>query len=89
MRQGDWKPVWRTPLPGSVELYNLAADPSEKTNVAEAHPDKVAALKRRCNELAAAMVKPFLLVTEFNAMRVRLAMPPALPGEELQFHHEP
>lgn len=89
VRQGDWKLVWRTPLPESVELYNLAQDPSEKTNLAGAHPDKVAALKRRCNELAAVMAKPLFLVTEFNSVRSRLAMPPALPGEELQFHHEP
>ena len=44
LRQGDWKLVWRTPLPQAVELYNLAKDPSEKDNVAAANPEKVADL---------------------------------------------
>lgn len=34
MRQGDWKVIWRTMLPSSVELYNIAADPSESKNLA-------------------------------------------------------
>ena len=29
LRQGDWKLIWRTLLPSSVDLYNLAQDPSE------------------------------------------------------------
>jgi len=55
VRQGDWKLVWQTLLPGSVELFNLADDPSEKTNLAEKNSDKVNALqagsetwRRRC-----------------------------------------
>ena len=35
VRRGDWKLVWRTPLPSALELYNIARDPYEKTNVAE------------------------------------------------------
>lgn len=85
LRQGDWKLVWRTPLPAAVELYNIAGDPSESKNVATDHPDRVAALQRRVNELASAMVKPLFLQTEFDAMRKRFAMPPALPGEEFEF----
>ena len=83
VRQGDWKLIWRTPLPAAVELYNIAQDPYEKNNVAAANPDKVAALQKRANELAATMVKPLLLTTEFNALRARLKLPPALPDEEL------
>jgi arylsulfatase A-like enzyme len=41
VRQGDWKLIWRTMLPTSVDLYNLADDPYEKNNLAAAHPDKV------------------------------------------------
>jgi arylsulfatase A-like enzyme len=85
LRQGDWKLVWRTPLPAAVELYNIAEDPAESRNVAADHPDRVAVLQRRANELAAVMVKPMLLETEFKAMRTRFAMPPALPGEEYEF----
>ena len=83
VRQGDWKLIWRTPLPAAVELYNIAQDPYEKNNVAAANPDKVAALQKRANELAATMVKPLLLTTEFNALRARLKLPPALPDVEL------
>lgn len=82
IRQGDWKLIWRTPLPAAVELYNLAQDPSEQHNLATEHPETVATLQKRVNELAATMAKSMLLQTEFEAMRQRLHMPPALPGEE-------
>ena len=67
IRQGDWKLIWRTPLPQAVELYNIAQDPSEKNNVAAENPEKVAALQKRANELAGTMAKPLLLETEFKA----------------------
>ena len=89
IRQGDWKLIWRTPLPSAPELYNLAQDPSEKTNVASQHPDLVASLQQRANQLAAAMAKPMLLQTEFKAILQRLHLPPALPGEEFEFNEEP
>jgi arylsulfatase A-like enzyme len=63
IRQGDWKLVWKTLLPATVELYNVAQDPSEKSNVAAQNPDKVAALQKRANELAASMAKPMILQT--------------------------
>jgi arylsulfatase A-like enzyme len=88
IRQGDWKLIWRVPLPAAVELYNIAQDPSETNNVAAAHPDTVAALQKRSNELGAASVKSMLLQTEFIALRERLHMPPALPNEDLQFNEE-
>lgn len=88
IRQGDWKLIWRTPLPAAVELYNIARDPSEKSDLAADNPDKVAALQKRANELAATMAKPLLLQTEFAAMRKRLHMPPALPKEEMMFDEE-
>jgi arylsulfatase A-like enzyme len=83
VREGDWKLIWRTPLPQAVELYNIADDPYERTNVADAHPDKVAELQKRANELAAAQAKPLMLVTEFAAMRQRLKLPPSLPDEDV------
>jgi len=83
LRQGDWKLVWRTPLPQAVELYNLAKDPSEKDNVAAANPDRVAALQQRVNELAASMIPPLMLGTQFKAMKSRVSLPPALPDDAL------
>jgi arylsulfatase A-like enzyme len=82
IRQGPWKLIWRAPLPESVELYDVVRDPSETRNLAAENPAKVAALKERANALAATMAKPLLLQTEFNAVRERLKLPPALPTEE-------
>jgi len=49
VRAGDWKLVefYERTVTGTgpaPELYDLSQDPGEKTNVAAAHPDKVAAL---------------------------------------------
>jgi arylsulfatase A-like enzyme len=89
LRQGDWKLIWRTPLPSAPELYNIPRDASEKNNLAATNPDQVAALQKRINELAAAMTKSLLLQTEFQEITRRLAVPPALPGEEFDFDQEP
>ena len=62
MRQGDWKLIWRTLIPTSVDLYNLAEDPNENNNVAAAHPDKVAAMQGRLNALGKESAKPLALV---------------------------
>jgi arylsulfatase A-like enzyme len=82
IRQGDWKLIWRTPLPQVVELYDIVHDPSEKNNLAARHPEKVAALQKRAGELAAMMAKPLLLEAELKAVFERLAMPPALPRDK-------
>jgi arylsulfatase A-like enzyme len=34
-----------------VQLYNLATDPNQASNVAEAHAEKVQAMEKRLNEL--------------------------------------
>ncbi len=62
VRQGDWKLIWRTLIPASTELYNLAEDPYEKNDVAAAHPDKVAAMQERINALGKECAKPLALV---------------------------
>lgn len=88
IRQGDWKLIWRAPLPQAVELYNIAQDPGEKNNVAAEHPDIVAALQKRANELAAQSTKSLLLQTEFKAMMQRLHTAPALPDDEFEFNND-
>jgi arylsulfatase A-like enzyme len=47
IRKGDWKLIKIALLPGKTELFNLATDPGEKTNVAGQHPDIVADLEAR------------------------------------------
>ena len=58
VRQGDWKLVWWATLPSRVELYNLARDASETTNVAEQNPAITAELQQRVQLLSAGAVKP-------------------------------
>ena len=47
IRKGDWKLIKIALLPGKTELFNLATDPGEKTNVADQHPEIVADLESR------------------------------------------
>jgi arylsulfatase A-like enzyme len=61
VRKGDWKLVWRTVLPSRVELFDVAKDPNETTNVAAAHPDKVAELQRWAEQLAGESAPPLFL----------------------------
>ena len=82
MRQGDWKLIWRTLLPSNVELYNLAQDPSEKNNLAAQHPDKVAALQQRLDELAKQSDKPLFLVDQFKVIMKGMHGEPILPTDE-------
>lgn len=88
VRQGDWKLIWRTLLPSSVELYNIGQDPSEKNNVAAEHPDKVAELQKRVEELARGSAKPLFLVEQFKAMQKGLQGEPALPNEDAYYEKE-
>jgi arylsulfatase A-like enzyme len=80
MRQGDWKLIWRTVLPTSVELYNLAEDPYENNNVAAAHPDKVAAMQARLETAATESAKPLALL--YIMQTGMKATVPLLPTDE-------
>jgi arylsulfatase A-like enzyme len=82
IRQGDWKLIWRTMLPSSVDLYNLADDPSEKTNLAAANPDKVAAMKQRLEALAKEAAKPLFLVDQFKVLMKNINGEPVLPTDD-------
>jgi arylsulfatase A-like enzyme len=79
IREGDWKLVWKTTLPQSVELYNLADDPSETKNLAAEHPDKVMELQQRANALAAEAQSPILMDIEIRKMLDNMHLPPSLP----------
>lgn len=62
VRQGDWKLIWRSLIPTSVDLYNIADDPYEQKNVATTHPLKVIAMKDRINDLGKEAAKPLALI---------------------------
>jgi arylsulfatase A-like enzyme len=89
IRQGDWKLVWRTTLPSSIELYDLAHDPAEKENLAGRYPEKVEALQKRVNELSLEAAKPLLLEVGFNSLMNEFHLPPAFPDEEYNLSSEP
>lgn len=78
IRQGNWKLVWRVSLPAAAELFNLADDPHETTDLAAKHPDKVAALQGRVVKLAAEMAPPLFMP---EAIEATLKLPPALPRD--------
>jgi len=82
LRQGDWKLIWRNMLPSSVDLYDLSKDPSEQTNLAAAHPDKVVAMQRRLDALAKEASKPLFLIDQFKVVMKNMNGEPVLPTDE-------
>jgi arylsulfatase A-like enzyme len=70
VRMGDWKLLLNASdddaedggknvkATGKIELYNVANDISERTNLATTNPDKVRELKTRLNEFMQTSVKP-------------------------------
>jgi arylsulfatase A-like enzyme len=82
LRQGNWKIIWRNMLPSSVDLYDLSKDPSEQNNLAAAHPDKVAAMQQRLEELAKEASKPLFLIDQFKVVMKNMNGEPVLPTED-------
>jgi arylsulfatase A-like enzyme len=85
VRQGNWKLIWRTPLPSALELYDLTADPSEKTNLAGQHPEIVSRLQQRIEQLARQSAKSLFLLDAFATIKGAAHGPPALPTEAAFF----
>jgi len=82
VRQGDWKLVWRTQLPTSVELYDLAHDPSETKDLAAGNAATVAALQLRMDTLAKEAAKPLFLIDQFKVITKNMQGEPLLPTAE-------
>lgn len=82
LRQGDWKLIWRTTLPTSVDLYDLSKDPSEQNNLATSHPERVAAMQQRLDALAKEAVKPLFLEDQFKVVMKNMNGTPVLPIDE-------
>ena len=76
VRAGNWKLVWTTLLPAKIELFDLAKDPNESTNLAEQNPDKVKALQARIIELARQAKSPLFLL---ELVRLGLSHAPEFP----------
>ena len=85
VREGDWKLIWRTPLPSALELYNIVEDPSEKTNLADKHPEIVVKLQKRIEELARESAKSLFLVDALTAVKASAHGAPALPNDDAFF----
>jgi len=79
VRAGDWK-LQVTERPQKDWLYDLSADPTERVNLAEAMPEKVAELKRLLATHDAQQVKP--LWPELGQSPVMLDHSLILPQEE-------
>ena len=82
VREGDWKLIWRTMLPSSVDLYDLSKDASEQNNLASANPDKVAAMKQRIDELAKSAAKPLFFEAQFKVVMKNMHGEPVMPMDE-------
>ncbi|HMM91950.1 arylsulfatase B [Bradyrhizobium sp.] len=85
VRIGDWKLIWRTALPSAIELYNIPQDPSEKTNLADSNPAKVAELQKRIEQLARESAKSLFLLDAFGTVKSAAHGPPSLPNEDAYF----
>ncbi|AOG04034.1 arylsulfatase B [Bosea sp. RAC05] len=85
LRQGDWKLNLRATLPTKVELYNIAKDPGETTNLAAENAPLVAALQKRIDDLSKEM-KPSLFFQEtFRSYLGRHAPGPVFPNDDAFF----
>lgn len=89
VRKGDWKLVWKSTLPSSLELFNLADDPNEKTNLADKQPEKVKELQARIEQLAKESVKPLFMETAMKAVFSGIFGPAPIPTEDNTATAEP
>jgi arylsulfatase A-like enzyme len=86
----DGLDVWSTisegkPSPRHEVVYNIPQDPSEKANLADSNPLKVAELQKRIEQLAKESAKSLFLVDAFAAVNGAAHGPPALPNEDAYF----
>ena len=86
LRKGDWKLVWRSALPSSTELFNLAKDPYEQHDLSKANPDKVAELQAIAQEQAQVAAHSKFMENAFGALWPVLFGAVKLPaeGQELE-----
>lgn len=83
VRQGDMKLVWNAGLPGKVELFDIARDPGETTDLAAKDPELVARLQARLVELSKEMAPPLLIM---EAIRLTFGAPPVAADPSSMFN---
>jgi arylsulfatase A-like enzyme len=89
LRKGTWKLIWYATLPSRVELYDIARDPSEKTNLAEQNPEVVAELKQRIEVLSRDAVPPLILTEALPVLKSQLFGSVVLPEEARAVEGQP
>ena len=87
--KGTWKLIWRATLPSRVELFDIARDPSEKTNLAEQNPEVVAELKQRIEVLSRDAVPPLILAEALPVLKSQLFGSVVLPEEARAVEGQP
>lgn len=75
VRKDNWKLVWKAALPSRLELFDIAADPSETKNLSAENGDKARELQDWITRLAGEMVQPLLLM---DAARLTFYAPPVV-----------
>lgn len=79
---GDWK-LQVSARPAKSWLYNLKDDPTEKTNLAESNPEKLAELKALLDQIDGEQSKPLWPSLQEGALAIdRPLDTPAVDGEE-------
>jgi arylsulfatase A-like enzyme len=82
VRQGEWK-LQVADNPTKSWLYNLATDPTEKKNLADAEPKRVAAMKAMLQAHDAEMPKPLWPALVEDAIRIDVPLnAPWTPDQE-------
>ncbi len=89
LRSGRWKLVWQATLPSRVELFDLAQDPGEAANLADANPAKVAELKQRIEAQARDAVPPLIVNEAFGAVKPALFGSVLLPADAKAVETQP
>lgn len=89
IREGNWKLVWRATIPSQAELFDLAADPGEKTDLAASNPSKVAELQERIQLLARESVPPLIMTEALGAVKPVLFGSVLLPEDSQDVQVQP
>jgi hypothetical protein len=83
IRQGDWKLIWRTMLPSSVDLYNLARTIRRRPPTS---PPSTRTKSRRSRSASMSLrkeaAKPLFLIDQFKVVRRACTGEPLLPTDE-------